>query len=261
MKPDYKNWMPKGMVLSGFAATAVFLILFIVFGLTGIVSGKLKTVLFIVFLAGTIIGLCVSVWMILLYRAFSYNGKRQMSRKIIEGIAGYVKLPDDGKGLDVGCGSGALAIACAKRNPTAAFIGIDRWGKEYASFNKPLCENNAKAEGVSNVSFQRGDATQLDFPDESFDAVVSNYVYHNIPGDRQAYLLETLRVLKKGGMFAIHDIFSKAKYGDMQAFVKKLKDMGYADVRLIDTTDGTWITKWEAVWMELAGSALLIGKK
>ena len=261
MKPDYKNWMPKGMVLSGFAATAVFLILFIVFGLTGIVSGTLKTVLFIVFLAGTIIGLCVSVWMILLYRAFSYNGKRQMSRKIIEGIAGYVKLPDDGKGLDVGCGSGALAIACAKRNPTAAFIGIDRWGKEYASFNKPLCESNAKAEGVSNVSFQRGDATQLDFPDESFDAVVSNYVYHNIPGDRQAYLLETLRVLKKGGMFAIHDIFSKSRYGDMQAFVKKLKDMGYADVRLIDTTDGTWITKWESVWMELAGSALLIGKK
>ncbi len=261
MKPDYKNWMPKGMVLSGFATTAVFLILFIVFGLTGIVSGTLKTVLFIVFLAGTIIGLCVSVWMILLYRAFSYNGKRQMSRKIIEGIAGYVKLPDDGKGLDVGCGSGALAIACAKRNPTAAFIGIDRWGKEYASFNKPLCENNAKAEGVNNISFERGDATHLDFPDESFDAVVSNYVYHNIPGDRQAYLLETLRVLKTGGMFAIHDIFSKSRYGDMQAFVKKLKGMGYADVRLIDTTDGTWITKWESVWMELAGSALLIGRK
>ena len=261
MKPDYKNWMPKGMVLSGFAATAVFLILFIVFGLTGIVSGTLKTVLFIVFLAGTVIGFAVSVWMALLYRAFSYDGKRQMSKQIIEGIAGYVKLQDGGKGLDVGCGSGALTIACAKRNPTASFVGLDRWGKEYASFNKPLCESNAKAEGVSNVSFQRGDATQLDFPDESFDAVVSNYVYHNIPGDRQAYLLETLRVLKKGGMFAIHDIFSKSRYGDMQAFVKKLKDMGYADVRLIDTTDGTWIAKWESVWMELAGSALLIGKK
>ena len=261
MKPDYKNWMPKGMVLSGLAATAVFLILFIVFGLTGLVSGKLKTVLFIVILAGTIIGLGVSVWMILLYRAFSYHGKRQMSRQIIEGIAGYVKLPDGGKGLDVGCGSGALAIACAKRNPAAAFIGIDRWGKEYASFNKPLCESNAIAEGVSNVGFERGDATQLDFPDESFDAVVSNFVYHNIPGDRQAYLLETLRVLKKGGMFAIHDIFSKSRYGDMQAFVKKLKDMGYADVRLIDTTDGMFMTRKEAGWMELSGSALLIGRK
>jgi len=261
MKPDYKNWMPKGMVLSAIAATAVFLILFIVFGLTGIVSGTLKTVLFTVFLAGTVVGFAVSVWMTLLYRAFSYDGKRQMSRQIIEGIAGYVKLPEGGAGLDVGCGSGALTIACAKRNPAASFVGIDRWGKEYASFNKPLCESNAKAEGVSNVSFRRGDATDLDFPNECFDAVVSNYVYHNIPGDRQTYLLETLRVLKKGGTFAIHDIFSKSKYGDIHAFVQKLKDMGYEDVRLIDTTDGTWITKWESVWMELAGSALLIGKK
>jgi hypothetical protein len=50
-----------------------------------------------------------------------------------------------------------------------------RWGKEYASFSKSLCESNAKAEGVSRISFQQGDATHLDFPDETFDAVVSNY--------------------------------------------------------------------------------------
>ncbi len=261
MKPDYKNWMPKGMVLSAVVATALFLALFIVFGLSGIVSGPLKTVLFIVFLAGTVIGLCVSIWMILMYRAFSYNGKRQMSRQIIEGVAEYVKLPDGGKGLDVGCGSGALTIACAKRNPNATFTGIDRWGKEYASFNKPLCENNAKAEGVNNVTFERGDACKLDFEDETFDAVTSNYVYHNIPAnDRQALLLETLRVLKKGGTFAIHDIFSKSRYGDMQSFIKKLKDMGFEKAELIDST-GKLITKWEACWMELAGSALLTGKK
>ncbi|WP_034452752.1 methyltransferase domain-containing protein [Butyrivibrio sp. AE2032] len=58
------------------------------------------------------------------------------------------------------------------------------------------------------------DACKLDFADETFDAVTSNYVYHNIPSkDRQAILLETLRTLKKGGTFAIHDIMSKAKYG------------------------------------------------
>ena len=262
MKPDYKNWMPKGMVLTAVLLTALFLVLFIVFGLTGVVSGTLKTVLFIVFLLGTLVGCEVSVWMILMYRAFSYDGKRQMSRQIIEGIAQHVKLPDGGKGLDVGCGSGALAIACAKRNPNTDFIGIDRWGKEYASFNKPLCESNAEAEGVHNVNFRRGDATALDFPDESFDAVVSNYVYHNIPtNDRQAILLETLRVLKKGGTFALHDIFSKSKYGDMQAFVKKLQDMGFEKVELIDTTDGTFMTKKEAGWMALSGSALLTGRK
>ncbi|MBQ3938840.1 MAG: class I SAM-dependent methyltransferase [Clostridia bacterium] len=198
----------------------------------------------------------------LLYRAFSYDGKRQMSKQIIEGIAGYVKLPEGGVGLDVGCGSGALTIACSKRNPQGRFIGIDRWGKEYASYNKPLCEANAKAEGVGNTEFRQGDALKLDFPDESFDAVVSNFVYHNILGrDRQEILLETLRVLKKGGTFALHDIFSKAKYGDMQAFVQKLRTMGYQQVELIDTTNGMFMSPWEAKWMALSGSALLVGKK
>ena len=261
MKPDYKNWMPKGMVLSGIGITVVFLVLTAVFGLTGVTGGRLKAVLFIVFLIGTVIGLCVSAWMVLMYRAFSYNGRRQMSRQILEGIAEYVRVPDGGRGLDVGCGSGALAIACAKRNPGASFVGIDRWGREYASFSRPLCENNARAEGVSNVTFRRGDATHLEFPDESFDAVMSNYVYHNIPGDRQAYLLETLRVLKKGGTFALHDIFSKARYGDMEGFVQKLRDLGYESAELIDTTDGTFMTRRESAWMALSGSALLVGRK
>ena len=91
--------------------------------------------------------------------------------------------------------------------------------------------------------------------------MVSNYVYHNIPGDRQALLLESLRVLKKGGVFAIHDIFSARKYGDMQAFVQRLKDRGYERVELIDTADGKFISKREAAWMALAGSALLTGRK
>ena len=103
---------------------------------------------------------------------------------------------------------------------------------------------------------------KLDFADETFDAVTTNYVYHNIPSrDRQAILLETLRVLKKGGTFAIHDIFSRFKYGDMQAFVKKLKDLGYEEVELIDTTHGMFMTPWEAKWMGLSRSAILKGKK
>ena len=261
MKPDYKNWMPKGMIWTAAGLTGLFLALFLLFGLTGMVSGVWKTVLPAVFLVLTVIGLGITVWMILLYRAFSYDGKRQMSKQIIEGVAAYVQLPEGGRGLDVGCGSGALTIACAKRNPKATFVGVDRWGKEYASFNKPLCQRNARAEGVKNVTFLRGDATHLDFPDESFDAVVSNYVYHNIPGHRQAYLLETLRVLKKGGTFALHDIFSHSKYGDMQSFVQKLRTMGYERVELIDTTQGLFITPSEAKWMALSGSALLVGKK
>ena len=259
MKPDYKNWMPKGMIyafLGGAAGSCAVAII-----LSLLLNGTLKTVLTILFAALAVVFCGFTVWAVLMYRAFDYNGKRQMSRQIIEGTAAYVKLPTGGKCLDVGCGSGALAIAVAKRNPQAQVVGIDRWGKEYASFNKKLCEGNARAEGVKNTSFRQGDATHLEFPDETFDAVVSNYVYHNIPGNRQQYLLETLRTLKKGGTFAIHDIFSKSKYGDMQAFVQKLRDMGYQKVELIDTTDGKFMTKSEAARMALSGSALLTGIK
>ena len=124
MKPDYKNWIPKGMLFSLIAGTVLSLALLLVF-------------------------------------------------------AEHITLPEGGVGLDIGCGSGALTIACAKRNPQGKMIGIDRWGKEYASFSLPLCEKNAAAEGVKNASFQRGNAVKLDFPDESFDAVTSNYVYHS----------------------------------------------------------------------------------
>ena len=259
MTPDYKNWMPKGMVYG-------FLFAFLGCGTAAAASslfldGTLKTVLTIAFAAITVIFCALTIWSVCMYHAFDYHGTRQMSRQIIEGTAEYVKLPQGGKCLDVGCGSGALGIAVAKRNPEAEIIGIDRWGKEYASFSKKLCESNARAEGVTNITFRQGDATHLDFPDEIFDAVVSNYVYHNIPGDRQQYLLETLRTLKKGGTFTLHDIFSRSKYGDMQAFVQKLRDMGYEKVELIDTTNGRFITKFESVWMALSGSALLTGRK
>ena len=263
MKPDYKNWMPKGMVLGTLAGAVGCFGMSALCGCTGLIKNKkAKAAATDALLLSGIAAGGAALWMTLLYQAFSYDGKRQMSRQIIEGIAQYVTLPEGGVGLDVGCGSGALTIACAKRNPQARFIGIDRWGKEYASFNKPLCEANAAAEGVSNTEFRQGNALKLAFADESFDAVTSNYVYHNIPSsDRQKILLETLRVLKKGGCFAIHDIMSEAKYGDMKAFAEKLRRMGYEKVELIDTTNGMFMSRGEAKLMGLSGSTLLAGKK
>ena len=169
-----------------------------------------------------------------------------MSRQIIEGVASYIELPEGGVGLDVGGGSGALTIACAKRNPQGRMVGIDRWGVEYASYSRKLCERNAQAEGVDNAAFQKGDARHLDFPDETFDAVTSNYVYHNITGaDKQALLRETLRVLKKGGIFAIHDLMEPSRYGDMDEFLRKLREEGFQEARLLPTADGTFMTPRE----------------
>ena len=264
MKPDYKNWVPKSMVYGLSGGTIAVFILFLLFGASGtILHGTPRLVCGILFGIGTLVLLFFAVWMGALHITFDYNGKRKLAKTIIEGTAKYVQIPDGGTGLDVGCGSGALTIACAKRNPKATMVGCDIWSGAYkAVFTKKRCEDNAQAEGVSNVRFEEGNAIHLPFADESFDAVTSNYVYHNIAGhDKQKLLLETLRVLKKGGSFAIHDLMSPARYGDMDAFVKRLKAEGYEEVRLMDTTDGTFMGSKEASWLGLSGSTLLTGKK
>ena len=126
-----------------------------------------------------------------------------------------------------------------------------------------MCEKNTAGEGVgSRCTFQHGDANKLDFPDESFDAVVSNYVYHNITGaNKQALLLESLRVLKKGGVFALNDDMKPRMYGNMEAFAQKLRDMGYQEVRLIDTAKEAFGSRRRAAMMLLGDSRLLVGRK
>ncbi|MBR1456534.1 MAG: class I SAM-dependent methyltransferase [Oscillospiraceae bacterium] len=256
--------MPKSMVVGAAAGAAAL-------GVSGaVVLGKASQencaagkLIGAALTAGSVGAGAFAIYSHVAHRAFSYDGRRQLSKQIVEGTAGYVTLPAGGVGLDVGCGSGALTIACAKRNPDADLVGCDIWSGAYKTvFSQRVCETNAKAEGVANVRFVPGNAVKLPFADESFDAVTSNYVYHNIVGhDKQKLLMETLRVLKKGGTFAIHDLMSEARYGDMAAFVRLLKEQGCEDVRLIDTTRGLFMGRAEAILLGLGGSKLLVGRK
>ena len=90
-----------------------------------------------------------------------------------------------------------------------------------------MCQHNAEAEQVvDRCRFQQGDANHLDFEDETFDAVVSNFVYHEVNDGRskEELLRETLRVLKKGGCFALQDLFGqKSVYGDFQDILDSLE--------------------------------------
>ena len=126
-----------------------------------------------------------------------------------------------------------------------------------------MCEKNAESEGVAaRCRFQHGDANRLDFPDGSFDAVISNYVYHNVMGaDKRVLLLETLRVLKKGGVFVLNDDMKPRMYGDMEEFAQELRDMGYEDVHLIDTATEAFGSRRRAAMMMLGASQMLMGRK
>lgn len=77
MKPDYKNWMPKGMVLGSAIGAGVSILLLIVFGCTPLLSScGVKTVLTIVFSVISLLMVVMTLWMFMMYQSFSYIEKR-----------------------------------------------------------------------------------------------------------------------------------------------------------------------------------------
>ena len=253
---DYGNWMsnPVFYMVGGLTALAALLAVlsFAVFHI------PVLGLLFVIAVVGL---LALLGWITWIRRQYAFDGGRIMEQ-VHQTILSHMDYDGKGTLLDVGCGSGALSIRAALTWQETKVMGIDYWAAVY-SYSQALCGKNAASEGAgSRCIFQHGDANKLDFPDESFDAVVSNYVYHNITGaDKQKLLLETLRVLKKGGVFALNDEMKPRMYGDMEAFAQKLRDMGYEEVRLIDTAKEAFGSRRRAAMMMLGESKMLVGRK
>lgn len=113
MQANYKNWVPKILIVGMGLATVQSIAALIVFGVCGLWVAKTWRIILSVLFAIATIGCGKTLqWSITAYRAFSYDGQRQLSRKIIEGTAKYITLPEGGIGLDVGCGSAALRRHC-----------------------------------------------------------------------------------------------------------------------------------------------------
>jgi SAM-dependent methyltransferase len=136
--------------------------------------------------------------------------------RVRDALISRITWRGDERVLDVGCGHGLLLVAAAKRLTTGRAIGIDIWSQVDQGDNRP--ENtarNAKLEGVADrVEIRDGDARKLDFPDESFDVVVSSLALHNIrdKGERDQAIREIIRVLRPGGQVAIYDIKCISEY-------------------------------------------------
>ena len=253
---DYGSWMsnPVFYVVGALLALSVVLAVlsFTVFHITA---------LGVVFVIAAVILLALLLWCAWIRRQYAFAGGVMMEQ-VHQVVLSHLNFDGQGQLLDVGCGSGALSIRAALTWRAAQVVGIDYWSPAYG-YGQAMCEKNAESEGVAaRCRFRRGDANRLDFPDESFDAVVSNYVYHNITGaDKRALLRETLRVLKKGGVFALNDEMKPRMYGDMEAFAQELRDMGYEDVHIIDTAQEAFGSRWRAAMMMLGDSRMLVGRK
>jgi ubiquinone/menaquinone biosynthesis C-methylase UbiE len=137
--------------------------------------------------------------------------------------------------LDIGAGNGILSIRLAQRFPAAAVTGMDYWGKDW-EYSRQVCEDNAAIAKVSGrITFVRGDAAALDFPEAAFDAVVSNLTFHEVKSaaDKRSVVREALRVLQPGGSFAFIDYFYDQRlYGSASEFKEFLDSLGLERVEL-----------------------------
>jgi SAM-dependent methyltransferase len=106
-------------------------------------------------------------------------------------LVDFSGLPDSGRILDVGSGTGALTFSIAERRPHCRLVGIDP-SKEYVDYA------NSKNPFRDRVQFQVGDAQRLKFSDAAFGNSLSLLVFNFIPGPAKA-LSEVRRVTQPGG--------------------------------------------------------------
>jgi len=102
--------------------------------------------------------------------------------------------------LDVGCGTGTLAIAAKRRVGMGSVRGID-------ASTEMIARARAKASRAkADVAFDVASAESLPFSDQQFDVVLSTVMLHHLRrAARQQCVREIRRVLKTGGRLLVVD--------------------------------------------------------
>jgi ubiquinone/menaquinone biosynthesis C-methylase UbiE len=93
--------------------------------------------------------------------------------------------------LDAGCGTGMMALRIAARCPGCTVHGIDISPKMIA-----VARRDAERQGLA-VDFRVGSITDLPYPGDSFDVVITNIMYHHLDlAEKRQAIAEIARVLR-----------------------------------------------------------------
>ena len=170
-----------------------------------LLTGGIPTAAWLIGIA--VIGVHIGAWLLFgagfLFWVFRFGRFIMRDRQL-------AKIPwrGDEQVLDVGCGAGILTVGAAKFLNTGRAVGIDIWAKNHGqTFTPDLARANAEVENVGDrVEVRDGDARDMDFPDASFDVVLSSFALHHIDRDgREAAVREIVRVMKPGGRLVLLD--------------------------------------------------------
>jgi SAM-dependent methyltransferase len=103
--------------------------------------------------------------------------------------------------LDAGCGAGRSTLALSAVMKTGHITALDRFDSDYIDDGgRALLERNLKIAGISDkVNVCKGDVTEMEFSDNSFDAAISSFMIDHLGKYKLNALKEINRVLKPGG--------------------------------------------------------------
>lgn len=123
---------------------------------------------------------------------------------------------------DLCCGTGKSTGACINFLPEGKVLAIDN--------SKEMLDVARKKFPNKNISFSQADVMELDFPDETFDAIFMAYGIRNMP-DYEKCLVNLKRMLKPKGVIVFHE------YSLNEKFVSRLywKVLGYMLIIPIST--------------------------
>ena len=262
---EYGNWVSSRMMKSWIAGALIAdgLCVLSFSALTASWASAARWIIQLLLVVLTLAFILATAYFYVCRALFSYDGEYRIQSKILDYVVAHFEC-SQGRILDIGCGNGALSIKTAKRFPASHITGVDYWGSMW-NFAQEQCERNADLEGVGDrIAFQKGDAAKLDFPDEYFDGAVSNFVFHEVKSQRDKRLVvrEALRVVKKGGTFAFHDLFLEKKfYGNIEEFIDELRKEGIDHVSFLRSSDESFIPKILKTGFMLGRIGLIYGRK
>jgi len=156
-------------------------------------------------------------WLDLVIRML-FQEQRAKSR-----LVEWVALRPGWRALDVGCGTGTLAVLLKRSEPSAEVIGID---------GDPTVLGKARSKAAAanlDVRFDVGMAQSLPYPDNSFDTVTSTLMLHHLrPADKASAIREASRVLRPGGAYHVLEFtrphgrlqFALAKVGELLEYTE-----------------------------------------
>ena len=150
-----------------------------------------------------------------------------------------------GKVLDIGTGSGTLAIGLCKEIPNISVTGLD-----ISNLILTFAQENVEKNNLSSrVTFIEGNAEDMPFEDNTFDLIVSSNTLHLIENPLKMFN-EMGRVLKDEGKFFISD-FKRNFFGLISGHIKSAYKPREIDKILNQSQLRKWIIKNYFFWINI----------